>query len=235
MKRILRKYLGELVWLSLGQAKQEFKWRLINDHSAPELSKYIEELLPFKNGYYVEIGANDGRSFSNTYVLEKTRNWSGMLIEPIMHKHFESRNFRDSQRNKFIYGACVDFDYKEKNVKMYFSNLMTTSELGHSKDWANAGSNFLKATEEVLPFWAPAIVLSHVLDRENVNKIDFLSIDVEGAELNVLKGIDFAKCEIELILIETESNSKSISFLKENGYEHIVDLGVNHFFRKKKQ
>ena len=232
MKRILRKYLGELVWQSLGQAKQEFKWRLIDDHSAPELSKKIEELLSFENGYYVEIGANDGRSFSNTYVLEKTRNWSGMLIEPIMHKYFDSRNFRDLKRNKFIYGACVDFDYKEANVKMYFSNLMTTSELGHSKDWAEAGSNFLKADEEVLPFWATAIVLADVLEREKVGRIDFLSIDVEGAELNVLKGIDFSKCEIDLILIETESHSESVSFLKKNGFEHIVDLGVNHFFRK---
>jgi FkbM family methyltransferase len=109
---------------------------------------------------------------------------------------------------------------------------MTTSELGHSKNWAEAGSNFLNADEEVLPFWAPAIVLADVLEREKVGRIDFLSIDVEGAELNVLKGIDFSKCEIDLILIETESDSESISFLKKEGFEHIVDLGINHFFKK---
>lgn len=232
MKQILRMYLGDLVWQKLGQAKQEFKWRTIKDHSAPELREHIAELLPFDQGFYVEIGANDGRSFSNTYVLEKTRNWSGILVEPILHKLFESRNYRDSNKNKFIYGACVEHGYSEPNVKMYFSNLMTTSDFGKSIDWANAGSGFLQEGEEVLPFWAPSVILSDVLRQHRISKVDFLSIDVEGAELSVLKGINFDECEINLILIETEANSQAITFLKERGFEHILDLGMNHFFKK---
>lgn len=232
MKRIIRKYVGDLAWKKLGQAKQEFKWRTLNDHSAPELRSHISELLAFDKGFYVEIGANDGRSFSNTYVLEKTRNWSGMLVEPILHKHFESREYRDAKRNKFIYGACVDKDYKEQNVKMYFSNLMTTSELGNSQEWAEAGSIFLQEGEQVLPFWSPAIVLADIFEKEGIKKIDFLSIDVEGAELSVLKGVDFEKCLITLILIETPKESEAFKFLKTKGYAHIIDLGVNHFFKK---
>lgn len=232
MKRLLRKLLGAQTWQKLGQAKQEFKWRKIVDHSAPELSKYISELLPYEGGYYVEIGANDGRSFSNTYVLEKTRNWSGMLVEPILHKHFESRNYREISRNKFVYGACVSKDYNHPNVKLYFSNLMTTSDLGNSQEWANAGSAFLRDDEQVLPFWSPAIVLSDVFDREGVTRIDFLSIDVEGAELSVLEGIDFDRCRIENILIETIENSEAFNYLSSKGYSHNVNLGSNHFFKK---
>jgi len=205
-----------------------------SDHSAPELKAQISQLLPFNNGFYVEVGANDGRSFSNTFVLEKTKNWSGILIEPIMHKHFESRLYRDARRNSFIYGACVDFDYPDSNVKMYFSNLMTTSEKGNSKDWAEAGSIFLNAGETVLPFWAPAILLNNVLSDADIGIVDFLSIDVEGAELSVLNGIDFNKIQIDLILIETPKDSESVEFLKNKNYEHILDLGANHFFKRSK-
>jgi FkbM family methyltransferase len=232
MKKVVKFFLGELAWSKLGQAKQEFRWRNVVDHSAPEISTYLNELLSFSNGFYVEVGANDGRSFSNTYVLEKTRGWSGILVEPILHKHFESKRFRDASRNRFIYGACVDVNYTEPTVKLYFSNLMTTSDLGNSRLWADAGSKFLSNEESVLPFWSPAIKLSEVITEAGVTKIDFLSIDVEGAELSVLKGIDFEKIDIQLILIESAENSETIAYLKEKKYNHIINLGNNHFFRR---
>jgi FkbM family methyltransferase len=232
MKKVIKFFLGELAWSKLGQAKQEFSWRNIVDHSAPEISPYLTELLDFPNGFYVEVGANDGRSFSNTYVLEKTQGWSGILVEPILHKHFESKRYRDASRNRFVYGACVDFNYSEPTVKLYFSNLMTTSDLGNNRIWAEAGSKFLNNEESVLPFWSPAIKLSEIIEDARVTKIDFLSIDVEGAELSVLGGIDFEKVDIQLILIESTENSETISYLKEKKYNHIINLGNNHFFSK---
>ncbi len=235
MRRLIRSFLGELAWTKLGQAKQEFKWRNIVDHSAPDISEHLSRLLNFSNGFYVEVGANDGRSFSNTFVLEKTRNWSGILIEPILHKHFESKRYRDISRNRFIYGACVDSEFTEPMVKLYFSNLMTTSDLGNSQSWAEAGSKFLNSGESVLPFWAPAVVLRQVFKEAGITKIDFLSIDVEGAELSVLKGIDFNQVEIDLILIESTENSETITYLKDMHYDHSVNLENNHFFRRKTQ
>ena len=233
MKRLIKSFLGELAWTKLGQAKQEFKWRNIVDHSSPEISTHLSQLLNFSNGFYVEVGANDGRSFSNTYVLEKTRNWSGILVEPILHKHFESKRYRDISCNRFIYGACVDSQFTEPMVKLYFSNLMTTSDLGNNRLWAEAGSKFLNNGESVLPFWSPAVVLSQVFKEAGVTKIDFLSIDVEGAELSVLKGINFKDVEIDLILIESTENSDTVKYLKDMRYDHSVNLGNNHFFKRK--
>jgi FkbM family methyltransferase len=189
-------------------------------------------LLNFSNGFYVEVGANDGRSFSNTYVLEKTQNWAGILVEPILHKHFESKRYRDTFRNRFIYGACVDSQFPEPMVKLYYSNLMTTSDLGNNRLWAEAGSKFLNNGESVLPFWSPAIVLNQVFQEAGVTKIDFLSIDVEGAELSVLKGIDFNEFEIDLILVEGTGNSETFIYLRKMHYDHIVNLGDNHFFKR---
>ena len=232
MKQVVKNLLGELTWSKLALAKQEFRWRNKVDHSAPEISIHLRDLLNFPNGFYVEVGANDGRSFSNTYVLEKTQGWSGILVEPILHKHFESKRYRDASRNRFVYGACVDFDYIEPTLKLYFSNLMTTSDLGNSRLWAEAGSKFLNNEESVLPFWAPAIKLNKVLEDAGVTKIDFLSVDVEGAELSVLKGIDFNQFEIDLILIETTENSETFTYLREMYYDHILNLGNNHFFKR---
>jgi FkbM family methyltransferase len=99
--------------------------------------------------------------------------------------------------------------------------------------WATNGQKFLQENEEALPIWAPALTLSSVFSSHNVTKVDFLSIDVEGGELDVLEGIDWGNIQIDLILIETQVNSPSIKLLKSLGYDHIVDLGQNHFLKSK--
>lgn len=156
------------------------------------------------------------------------------MVEPILHKHFESKIHRQSSRNIFIYGACVEENYKEEFVKLFHSNLMTSSESQAEQLWAEKGQAFLSNGELVLPFWAPPVKLAQIFKGNNIYHIDFLSLDVEGAELNVLNGINWDEVNIEIILIETPSNSPSIQLLKHKGYEHIQDLEFNHFFRKKK-
>ena len=233
MKHMLRTFLGELTWQKLGQAKQEFKWRKIKDHAEPDLSDLIRKILPYERGFYVDVGANDGRSFSNTYVLEKSRNWTGILIEPILHKHFESKLYRSQKNNHFVYGACVALDYAEPTVAMYFSNLMTTSDLGYRKTWAESGVPFLRAGESVVPFWAPALTLASIFEKAEVQKIDFLSVDVEGAELSVLRGINFDQVQINSILIESSEDSEAVRYLTNLDFEYTFKLGNIHFFVKK--
>lgn len=75
-------------------------------------------------------------------------------------------------------------------------------------------------------------MLSQVFKEVGVTKIDFLSIDVEGAELSVLRGIDFNQVEIDLILIESTENSETVTYLKEMNYDHTVNIGNNHFFKR---
>jgi hypothetical protein len=57
--------------------------------------------LSKENGFYVDVGASDGRAASNTYHLEKFQNWQGVLIEPTMHVYFRSREIRSLKRNIF--------------------------------------------------------------------------------------------------------------------------------------
>ena len=92
MKKYFRQKLGPLVWRRMAQAKFEFKVRKLTDFSTAEIGEHLRRLLQIQNGFYVEVGANDGRSSSNTLWLEKEMNWNGLLVEPVLHKYFENIN-----------------------------------------------------------------------------------------------------------------------------------------------
>jgi hypothetical protein len=79
------------------------------------------------------------------------------------------------------------------------------------------------------------VTLQHVCDKHNISKVDYLSLDVEGSELKVLKGIDFAKLDIELIGVEInyKDDEKQIyDILNKNGYSFLKKCG-DWFFTKK--
>ena len=65
------------------------------------LDKKISKHFDYKNGYYVELGANDGISQSNTLFLELSKSWKGILIEPIKSKFRQCKELR-SKDNKFF-------------------------------------------------------------------------------------------------------------------------------------
>ena len=215
----------------MAQAKFEFKVRKLTDFSTAEIGEHLRRLLQIQNGFYVEVGANDGRSSSNTYWLEKEMNWNGILIEPVLHKYFEMKLSRDQSKNTFIYGACVSEDFKDDHLKLYYSNLMTAPDYGEGELFAIKGESFLSEGEEVLPIWAPVITLNRVLSENRISHIDFLSIDVEGGEFGVLNGFPWETVRVNLILIESTQDSIACQFLEDKGYVKIVGLINNHFYR----
>ena len=144
---------------------------------------------------------------SNSLYFELNRNWRGILIEPSPHKFISCREQRSNQNHIFC-NACVGFDYKDKYVDMKYANLMSISEnlnldLNDKKMHIESGKNHLKETEVVFSFGAIAATLNSLLERAKApNVIDFISLDVEGAELEVLKGINFEDYSFKFMLIE---------------------------------
>ena len=104
------------------------------------LDKKILKYLDFQNGFFIELGANDGISESNTYFFERFRNWKGVLIEPILHNYLSCKKNR-SEKNKFFCNACVSFKYKKKYVELLYVDLMTIS-LSQKKDVKNINKHF---------------------------------------------------------------------------------------------
>ena len=169
------------------------------------------------------MSANDGINQSNSLYFELKRNWRGVLIEPAPNNFLLCRKNRSTKNNIFC-NACVSFDYKDKYVDMRYVNLMSISEnlnLDLENKYKNvfSGKKYLSSTEKTFSFGAVAETLTAILKKSNAPKeIDFLSLDVEGAELEVLKGIDFDEFSFKYILIEVRDMMKMESFLSQHRY-----------------
>ncbi|OWS70097.1 FkbM family methyltransferase [Polynucleobacter campilacus] len=175
------------------------------------------------------VGANNGIHQSNTLFFEKYRGWRGVLIEPTLHNYLMCRQNR-SPKNKFFCNACTSFTYDQKFVEIIYSNLMSVpvgletdirDPLGH----ANEGKKFLQEFEENVSFGAVAKTLNQILlDAEAPKLIDFLSLDVEGAEIEVLKGINHEKFKFKYMCIENRSFDRLNEYMVSHGYYHIDTL-----------
>lgn len=207
------------------------------NYSINELDKQLEKYVDYDNGFFVELGANDGVSQSNSLYFEQRRGWKGVLVEPSPY-NFILCKLNRSPKNFIFCNACVDFNYKEKYVDIQYANLMTISksldlDLKNSKHHIDTGKKHLKKYEEVFEFGSIAKTLTSILTYSNApNLIDFLSIDVEGAELSVLQGIDFKKFNFKYILIEIRDFDKISAFLKKFNYQFVEKFSEHDYLFK---
>ena len=193
------------------------------------LDEKLEKYLNYDNGYFVELGANNGIHQSNTLYYEKFRNWKGVLIEPILHNFLQCKLNR-SRESKFFCNACVSFDYKDKFVEILYSNLMSISkglesDISNPESHALEGKKFLHPLEENVVFGSLAKTLNSILSESNAPKqIDLLSLDVEGAEIEVLKGLDHTDFRFKYMCIECRDIDKLNSYLEKYDYKLIDQL-----------
>jgi|AntAceMinimDraft_1070359.scaffolds.fasta_scaffold66752_2 FkbM family methyltransferase len=191
------------------------------------LDSKIASVIDLKRGFYIEIGANDGVNQSNTLQLELFHGWRGVLIEPVPSTFSRLKKNRNTKRNHLEQAACVGFDYAKDEVEIVYSNLMSASlnlnsdiedPIGHAKK----GVGFLKGEDvngALRIVTAPALTMTSVLKKANApTNIDLLSLDVEGAELEVLGGIDFKLFTISWILVESRDLKRISHFLEPRGY-----------------
>jgi FkbM family methyltransferase len=232
IKKLIKRLCPPILWSYLNNLKyNSFKYKSVNN-----LSKKIERYVNFDNGYFVELGANDGVSQSNSYYFEKYRGWKGVLVEPIPHKYLLCLNNR--KKSEVFCNACVSFDYSEKFVEIIYSNLCSTA-VGLETDNHNIESfhketkRFLEEDEVNFKFGAIAEKLNNILQRANAPKqIDFLSLDVEGAEIEVLKGINHGEYRFKFICIESRDIKKITSFFEINNYFLIDQLSpLDYLFK----
>ena len=196
-----------------------------------KIDRFLEEYIPQKNGYFVELGANDGVSQSNTLFLERYKNFKGVLIEPFPI-NYEKCKINRSKKNFYFLGACVSFSHTKPTLELLYSNLMTIALDGKSTidnpvAHAEQGIPFL-GDETVFKFSAKAVPLNEILKMADAPKvIDLMSLDVEGAETEVLNGIDFSQYCFKLILIETREFEIINKQLALNNYKYIKKFS-NH-------
>jgi len=202
------------------------------------LSKALMKHIGYKNGYFIELGANDGISQSNTLYLEKYLGWHGVLVEPEKSNFLKCLNNR-STNNKIFCCACVSFNYKDEFVKIVYSNLMSVAlgletDLQDQYSHAKIGEKFLRSDQKIFTFDASAKTLNELLVTANSPEfIDLAVIDVEGAEIEVLKGIDYSTYSFKYICIESRNINKISDYLNSYGYKLIEKLTHHDYLFKK--
>ena len=159
--------------------------------------KFVDQYFKQKrNGVFLEVGAGDGIVFSNSLFFERERNWTGLLIEPTRYL-FE--RLLKVHRKAYAVNACLSVEKHISLVKFYGADLLGGIEKvmeGPMLNRAKAAAPHVKATDTL------CIPVYSLLEAINMLHINFFSLDVEGAELEILKTIPFAKVKIDLFLIE---------------------------------
>ena len=187
------------------------------------INKILEEKLPHRDGFYVELGANDGAKESNSYYFELNKGWKGVLIEPTPNLYLSCVKRRGTNNVVFC-NACVPFDYNEEFVRIKYCDSMTISDnldldIGDHDKFLEDGDQYLNEGESTFIFGAKSATLNSLLkEAEAPALIDFLSLDVEGAELDVLRGVDFTKYNFRYMIIECRDIDKMSTYLAEFNY-----------------
>lgn len=187
-----------------------------------------------KNGFFVEIGAHDGISFSNTYFFEKYLNWTGICIEPnpdifkqlIKNRHCICEQYAistSSEKKPFL--KCSGY-----MLEMY-SGLKENYDSRH-EDRINYEMTKFGGSSEII--FVDCITLNDIFNKYNISTIDLLCIDIEGGEEAILKTIDLDKTKIHLIIVENNFNEDSIKkYLLSSGYTFITRIGKDDIYQLK--
>ena len=204
-----------------------------------DLDKKLISVIGDRPGYFVELGANDGISQSNTKHLEMFHGWRGVLIEPCPG-NFEKLSKTRSSSSHFVNAACVSFEFPKDEMELTYSNLMTTpmegsSDVADRKLHAESGKKWLRGRETVKTFFAKARTLTSILiELKAPPVIDLLSLDVEGGEIEVLKGVDHATYRFKWILVESRDEKQIAEYLEVQGYSfHSKLTGHDFLFRNR--
>ena len=193
--------------------------------------KYINELFSNKNnGVCIDVGAYDGITGSNSFLFEQN-GWDCLCIEPIPDSFDKCNSIR---KNSVKY--CISDKDKEDVeftvFKLIGNNLSAISSLIPDDRLIDSHKHLIQDTTKIL---VQVRSLTSLLDELNFNEdIDFISIDTENTELDVLKGIDFNKYNIKMLVIENNYNEPFCeNYLIDYGYIKINRLAVNDFYIKK--
>jgi FkbM family methyltransferase len=180
----------------------------LTDNKKVPIDWKLDEIFQKENGFYIELGANDGIAQSNTAFFNFYKNWSGVLIEPSYIKYQECLKNRPG--NIILNYACVSNDYD----KEFISGDFNSGSMMSSINGIRLGDRNLVDVK--------ANTLEKILDKHHKDKaIDLLSLDTEGYELNILKGLNLSKYRPKYILIEVYSwdYDNIVKYLEDNNYK----------------
>jgi FkbM family methyltransferase len=206
---------------------------LLSAEARPEQAQRIAELFSFSQsqvlqdlfallavgerhgGYFVEVGVGSGKEISNTYMLEKQFGWNGILVEPNKSSHASIRECRSAQLECRAAGS-------QSGKVLTFREMVGAGE--YSSIAGTGGPNMPGV--EVLEYGVESVTLNEVLAQNGAPaQIDYLSLDTEGSEIDILNGLDLDRYAFKVMTIEHNGNQKTQATLKQmlepRGYHRV--------------
>lgn len=198
---------------------------------SPGQAAFVDKLLNKKtNGFFIECGAASGELHSNTLFLERYRNWTGILIEanPTTYRELRSKN-----RKAYSLNACLSIDAHPSVATLNFEDtwMWSGNILGREKS-IKGGKRFYEKIQ-CFPLYSILLALGQL-------KIDYFSLDIEGAEKGVLESIPWDKVDINVLSIEhyfwSGGKRSLIKYMEAKGYTFLKEItagGADIIVRKK--
>jgi FkbM family methyltransferase len=198
--------------LGLGANPKNIKGQLCQD-------LFVLYALKWKRGgFFVEFGATNGVDLSNTYLMEKDFGWNGILAEPAKIWHPQLKKNRT---------ATLDFDcvWKESGQLLQFT-VVENAEYSTIASYVRSDAH-KKSRKNSCIQTVNTVSLNDLLERhEAPSVIDYLSIDTEGSEFEILNALDFNRFTFSVITCEhnfSTNRKKIYELLICNGYERVFD------------
>jgi FkbM family methyltransferase len=165
---------------------------------------FFREGKVLTKGTFIEIGALDGNSLSNTWLLEKDLSWSGLLVEGC------PSNFEALTRNRpesILSDKAVCNPVPPSKTVSFSANCAPSSGVMDTE----IGDDFIRNVrlgESEMNVDVPCDTMSNIIAEAGLKHVDFFSIDVEGSEAKLVSSIDFVKVSIHVIVIEMDHSSQ---------------------------
>lgn len=171
-----------------------------------------------RDGYFVEFGATDGITLSNTYLLETKFGWRGILAEPGLSWHSELVKNRGCS----VDTSCV---WSESNKTLVFNETpykeLSTIDAYSDKDLHS------QARIEGKRYEVTTVSLNELLEIHGApSHIDYLSVDTEGSEFEILNAFDFSRHSFSVITVEhnfSEQRNAIFQLLSSKGYKRAFE------------
>jgi FkbM family methyltransferase len=194
--------------------------------------RYVAEVLfPEKHdGFFVDIGAHDGVSGSNSCYFERNRGWRGVCVEPIP-EIFEQ--LKANRKCDTVCGCIAAENGTAKFIRVtgpceMLSGLDINTPPEH-REWVR--SEVARHGGTVNEFDVSCLRFNDLIARYQIPQIDYLTIDTEGAELAILQTIDFRACRIQVLDLENNYHGDHlIEWLDPLGYELAAMVGCDEIY-----
>jgi len=170
-------------------------------------------LYPNKtDGFFLDIGANHPLEINNSLYFEKI-GWTGLAFEPQENLCSLWKNLRTTSCVPYLLGS------EEKLVSFHVNKEHTLSSVVETGKGSDTKPNCISLQQRRLDL---------VLQKKSIHHVDYMSVDVEGYEKDVLDGIDFSKITIDCIVLENDEprfgNEALREYMQTNGYRYIARL-----------